>query len=440
MERRAKKQRSSKELALELRSDLANLPGVDLEIVERAGGGPPSAPLDVKLFADDNDLLETKAEAIREKIEAEIPGLYHCETSTEPGQPEIQVKMDRERVSDYGLSLAQIASAIRTSIAGATESKYRIDGSEYDIRVQLEEADRDSVQSIGDIYVGTSPAPAPGPGPGPGPGNQAVAVYVRDVAEVSLGSGPSKIERYQRRRTIGLTAHAPGIAERDLQFAVDDLLAETDMEGVEYQWGFGAQMQQEGMGNLFKALALSIILVYMVGAALYNSVLEPLNILMVFPLAAVGGILGLFVCGMAMSIISLVGFIMLMGIVGKNSILIVDYTNTLRARGKERFEALIEAGPTRMKPILMTTLAASMGMLPTALAQSEGSEWRAPMAVVVIFGLIISTVMSLLVVPSTYVIWDNVASVFGRMARRLLRRGPAAHEADADAAIEGEQE
>ena len=151
---------------------------------------------------------------------------------------------------------------------------------------------------------------------------------------------------------------------------------------------------------------------------------------LVLPLALVGAVIGLVVCGMDISIIALIGFIMLMGLVGKNSILVVDYTNTLRARGQQRTEALLEAGPARLKPILMTTLAASMGMLPTALAMSEGSEWRAPMAVVVIFGLLLSTGVSLLVVPATYCIWDQVGGFFTGLGTRLFVRKN--HTTDAD--------
>lgn len=412
MIRKRSGQRTANELALALRRDLADLPGVDLEIAAAGRGGPSGADIEFQVYSDDPAQLEVNALKIRDTLQREVPGLYHCSVSSEPGQPEIQVRLDRERAHDFGITLAEVATALRNSIEGNTDSKFRMAGNEYDIRVQLDEQARASVQSVGDIFVRA--------------GSGGYPVRVRDVAEVTLGSGPSMIQHYQRRRTVTITAYSTVLAAGDAQNAVAAVLKKMDLPGTDWEWGFRAQMQRELMGNMIRSILLAVVLVYMVAAALYNSVLEPLNILGVLPLALVGGVIGLALAGMSMSIIAMVGFIMLMGLVGKNSILVVDFTNTLRARGLTRTEALLEAGPTRMKPILMTTFAASMGMLPTALALSEGSEWRAPMAVVVIFGLIISTAVSLLVVPASYCIWDQVGSFFYDLGRRLFVRRAAA--------------
>ena len=183
-------------------------------------------------------------------------------------------------------------------------------------------------------------------------------------------------------------------------------------------------MFRESFSFLFQAMALSIILVYMLTAALYNNVLEPFNILFNLPVAMVGAGIGLLLFGMQLTIISMIGMIMLVGIVGKNSILVVDYTNTLRGRGMARREALLAAGPHRLRPVLMTSIATIFGMIPTALAVNEGSEFRAPMAVAVIFGLALATTVSLLLVPATYVIWDSIAERFTALGRRLFGGGP----------------
>ncbi|MCD6361041.1 MAG: efflux RND transporter permease subunit, partial [Armatimonadetes bacterium] len=420
-ERRRKGERSADQLAVDLRRDLADIPAVDLEIAAEEGGGPGGADVDFWVFSEDAALLDQVAGNIRDTLQAKVPGLYHCKTSTDPGQPEIQLVVDRERLQDRGLSLADLAGAVRTSVEGATDSKFRQGGDEYDIRVQLERADRNSVRSIGNIYVGSTHDGQP--------------IFVKDVAQVRLGAGPTKIEHYQRRRAVNITAYSTVLAGRDVQKAVQKVIGQMNLRRVDWEWGFGAKMQQESMSDLVRAMLLAVILIYMVAAALYNSLVDPLNILMVLPLALVGGVIGLVVFHMSMSIVAMIGFIMLMGIVSKNSILVVDYTNTLRARGMNRFEALMEAGPLRMKPVLMTTFAASLGMLPTALALSEGSEWRAPMAVVLISGLLLATAASLLVVPATYCIWDQVGNVFTRLGIRLfVRRGQTT---DAD---EGEGE
>jgi len=422
LERRANRQRSSAQLALDMREELADIPGVDLTINATASNGPPGADVDFMVYSEDNDLLYKSAMAIRDAMEREIPGLYHCDVSSEAGQPEVQIRLNRERANDHDLSAVQVASALRASVEGDTGSKYRIAGDGYDIRVQVPEDEQSSVEDIRNLFVGL--------------GRDDQPVMLRQVADVTVGSGPTEIEHYYRRRTVNITAYVTdAIASGDAEAAVTGLLDRTEMTGLDWDWGFAARMQHETMSNMMQAILLAVVFMYMVGAALYNSLLEPLNILMVLPLALVGAVIGLVVCGMDISIIALVGFIMLMGLVGKNAILVVDYTNTLRARGKQRTEALLEAGPTRLKPILMTTIAASMGMLPTALAMSEGSEWRAPMAIVVIFGLLLSTGVSLLVVPATYCIWDQVGDFFTRLGTRLF-----AHKEDMTDADAGEGE
>jgi HAE1 family hydrophobic/amphiphilic exporter-1 len=276
------------------------------------------------------------------------------------------------------------------------------------------------VTGVADAIVGTS--------------KTGQAIRVRDIGTVFMTAGPSRIDRLDREREVKVTAYnEPAVLSLSVaQTTVQGFVDKTNMADTTYKWGSEVEMFKESFGFLFQALFLSILLVYMLTAALYNSVLEPFNILFNLPVAMVGAGIGLLIFGMQLTIISMIGIIMLVGIVGKNSILVVDYTNTLRGRGRGRTEALLEAGPHRLKPVLMTSMATIFGMIPTALAVNEGSEFRAPMAVAVIFGLALATGVSLLLVPATYVIWDSIGDRFMRLGRGLFGQKPGP-EADDEA-------
>ncbi len=403
-------QRSNEQLAQDLRQDLADLPGAALRVTTQGGmGGGGEAPIRVDMMGTDLGELTKASQELRRKMEG-IPGLRYVDTSSKPGRPEVQVHIDRRRLADAGLTLANVAGNLRGSYAGTTSTKFRDRGDEYDIRVELNEQDKDNIADVAGSIVGF--------------GRAGEAIRVQDVAQVVLSVGPSRIDRLNRQREVAVTAYNDPqvVSTRAAQTAIDKTLSEMNLEGVTYKWGGEVEAFVESFTRMFGAMALAILLVYMLTAALYNSVLEPFNILFNLPVAIVGGGIGLLLFGMQMTIISMLGMIMLVGLVGKNSILVVDYTNTLRKRGLNRTEALLTAGPHRMKPVLMTSLAMIFGMLPTALAVNEGSEFRSPMAVAVIFGLALATGVSLLLVPATYVIWDNIAEMFNSLGRRLFRR------------------
>jgi len=244
-------------------------------------------------------------------------------------------------------------------------------------------------------------------------------IRLGEVADVSIGSGPPPIERQDRRRSIRLTAYNPDIVQAEAEQEIVSILEQMDTRAVDYQWAGLARYRGESFAELFKALLLSIILIYIVTAALYNSVLEPLSVMFTVPLALIGAVIGLLVTGNTLNIVSIIGIIMLVGLVARNSIILIDYVDTLRARGLSRTEALLTAGPHRMKPVLMTVGSTVLGVLPTALALAEGAEIREPFAWVLIFGLIFGTTLSLLVVPASYCIWDRVAEVAAACFRAL---------------------
>lgn len=397
---------SDQELAARLRKDLADLPGVIIKVTAGGGLRPGGADLQLNILCEDSEQLARASTDLMHRV-AKIPGLRYVDLSAKPGRPEVHARIDRWRAADLGMSVAQIGAVVRTAFEGDNSTKFREEGDEYDIRLQLIDFDRKSVSDVENLFIGLTKDHQP--------------LRLRDVADVYLSTGPSRIERYNRQRKVTLSASLDQEILRSgpAQQAVDAVVKEWKEPGVDVAWTGSLKMQGESFGFMGQALMLAVILVYVVMAMLYNSLLQPLNVMLNLPIALVGALIALKLTGNVISIVAMIGIIMLMGLVSKNAILLIDFTNTLRARGKSRFEALTEAGSTRMRPILMTTASTVLGILPTALARNEGSEWRSPMAWAVIGGLLLSTMLSLLVVPASYCIWDQVEIFSGRFARGL---------------------
>jgi HAE1 family hydrophobic/amphiphilic exporter-1 len=281
------------------------------------------------------------------------------------------------------------------------------------VRVHFDEANRKNASDLENIIVGTTM----------GPNGTGAPVRLADVARSIPNTGPTQIDRKNRQKLVSVTsAFAPGYAPGNLRLNIDKKLAQIDWGTSSFAWGGENQTQAEEGVFMMAALGLAVILVYMLMAALFNNLLYPLVIMLSLPQAMVGALLGLIVSGHALSIVSMIGIIMLMGLVTKNAILLVDYTNTLRERGLERTEAILQAGPTRLRPIMMTTIAMIAGMLPTALGLGRGAEFRAPLATPVIGGLILSTLLTLLVIPCVYTYFDDLSNFITRIKTNGLRR------------------
>jgi hydrophobic/amphiphilic exporter-1 (mainly G- bacteria), HAE1 family len=319
------------------------------------------------------------------------------------------VRLDRTRAADAGVSVQDAAMAVRNAFEGNTTAKFREGGEEYDIRVRYDELDRPASALRGHEHLAHVRRAAP--------------VELRNVASVSAGQGPTKIERKNRMRLVTVGANlAPGFATGSVSQQITEAIKGIDTTGVTVGFGGEVQSQQEEFPFLMGALMLGGILVYMLMAALFNSLLHPFTIMLSLPMALIGALGALVLMDEALSIIAMIGFIMLMGLVTKNAILLIDYTNTLRARGWEREDAIEEAGPTRLRPILMTTIAMVFGMLPIAMRIGEASEMRAPLAITVIGGLILSTLLTLVVIPVTYTIFDDIQQKLSRKPTRPTRR------------------
>lgn len=400
--------RPSSEIAEEIRQAIGTIPGARIKVNAvsgfRGGGG---APIEIELTGQDTGLLVRTAERVMATV-APIEGIVDPDISWKMGKPELQVQVDPQKVASVGMTVAQVASVLRTYIEGNTDTKFREAGKEYNIRVQLTKPQRDDVNTVSGLVVGYF---------------NGRPVRLSDVATVEMTSGPTKVDRKNRQRLVTFTAFLkPGYAPGNMQLVIDEALAQANLPppGVQLKWAGEIQFQQEEGGYMGQALLLAIVLVYMLMAALFESLLMPLTIMLSLPQAMIGALLGLIITGNSLNIVSMIGVIMLMGLVAKNAILLVDYTNTLRSRGIPRLQALLEAGPTRLRPILMTTFAMIFGMLPVALAIGRGSEFRAPLGIAVIGGLILSTLLTLVVIPCVYTVFDDLGNWF---ARTIFRRG-----------------
>jgi len=408
------RKRPSTDVADEIRRKIGSIPGATIKVAAVSGFRGGTAPLEIDLLGNDMAQLTRLATQVRD-IMAATPGVIDADISTRIGKPEQRIEVDRDKAASFGLTVAQVAMALRTSLEGDDSTVYREAGNEYRIRVQFAEPYRRDTSEIGTIVVGQAV----------GADGRVQPVRLADVARIRLAEGPTKIDRMDRQKLVSVTANTvPGYAPGNLRLAIEEEMRKRklDFGAVTWKWGGENRFQQEEGAYLFSALGLSIVLVYMLMAALFDNLLYPLVIMLSLPQAMIGALLGLMAANHSLSIVSMIGIIMLVGLVTKNAILLVDYTNTLRARGKSRTDAILEAGPTRLRPILMTTIAMIFGMLPTALGLGRGAEFRAPLATPVIGGLMLSTMLTLLVIPCVYTYFDDATELWARWRYRRTPR------------------
>jgi len=318
-------------------------------------------------------------------------GFVDLDTSYRGGKPEYAIDIDRDRAADQGVPVALLGTTVRSLLAGDKVGEVFADGERHDIRLRLDGEFRNSREDLLALKVRST---------------SGALVQLGSVVSIDEGSGPARIERQSRMRQVTVFA---SLEDKPLSVAmaeVDAAAAGKLPKGVRAVWGGMADVMRESFASLTAALVLAILIIYLVLAAQFESWVHPLTIMISLPLSVVGAIGGLLVAGEPLGIMAMIGIILLMGLVTKNAILLVDYTNTLRERGLPRIPALIQAGATRLRPILMTTAAMIFGMTPVAIGASEGGEIRSPMAVAVIGGLLTSTFLTLVVVPVVYSFLD----------------------------------
>ncbi|HEU5057592.1 MAG TPA: efflux RND transporter permease subunit [Kofleriaceae bacterium] len=369
-----------------------------------SGGGFRSQQIQFNIRGRDLDELARAADALVAELEKD-PGFVDVDSTHRAGRPELAVDVNRERAADLGVPVAAVATTLRALIAGDKVSELKEGLDIYDVTMALPEQLKSGFQSLDNLKVRSA---------------SGQLVDLANVVEVVPESGPAAIERQARQRQITVLTNLKDMplgegAARTVAAArkvVPGHLT-TDFAGM-------AEVMQESFQYMGVALLLAVVFVYMLLAAQFNSFVHPFTIMLSLPLSVIGAFGALFISGMSLSIFSMIGVIMLMGLVTKNAILLVDYTNTLRGRGLPVREALLEAGPVRLRPILMTTAAMVFGMLPVALALSEGGETRAPMAVTVIGGLLTSMLLTLVVVPVVYSLLAQATQ--SRPVRAVARR------------------
>jgi len=400
-----KKQRAKgiERIMEEVRRELADVPGANFSLAVSQGPGGGQKPVVLSVRGDDLAALEKLAASV-EQIVRTTPGAVDVENSLETSKPEMRISIDREKASDLGLNVGMIATGIRAMVDGAVATEFSAGGDQYDVRVRLAKDDRTSLENVRTLTIKGTKDVA---------NQQKLLVPVSSVADIGPGSGPSKINRFDRQREIRIDANTAG---RQMGDVLGDILRRTGRLAPAAGYTVGVtgsgEQQAQSFVNIFVALGLAVVFVYIVLAAQFESFVHPFSIMLALPMSLIGAVFALIVFGSALSVISLIGIIMLMGLVTKNGILLVDYANVLRERGQDRTTALVNAGATRLRPILMTTLAMIFGMMPVALASSEGSEFRSPMGQAVIGGLITSTLLTLFIVPVVYSLIDDLS--FGK--------------------------
>jgi HAE1 family hydrophobic/amphiphilic exporter-1 len=403
-----------------LTKNVGKVPGATVRIagVTSFGFG---RPIQLAFTSDNRELLTKTVSLIREKLASGVvPGVVNPEVSVKDGKPEIRVIPDYSRAADQGLDAATIGAAVRTLYQGNDDSKLRVNGREYGVRVMLDYEDRNKRETLANVPIRFSR------------GNP---IYVGSVATLTEEPGLTAINRRGRAEEVTVSADVlPGLVNGVMAQKVKDWLAKENIlpEGVKLQQLGEADAQAREGAFLFTALGLGLFLVYAVLASLYNNYLYPFIIQLAQPQAMVGALLALIMTDQAFSVIGFIGVVALVGLVGKNAILLVDYTNTLRERGRNRHDAITEAGPTRLRPIVMTTLALILGTLPVAIALGRGSEFRQSIGTIVLGGIILSTLLTLVVIPCSYTIFDDLSNLIAKwMKKPIPFGGPEGYGAQA---------
>ena len=389
--------RLADEITDAIRERLPKVKGAEFTFVdlgEMMMGAGSESPVEVKIFGKELSVLKGVGASIAEACR-DIPGLRDVELSLKDTKPEIRIKVDREKAARLGLTVGAIGRTVKEAFLGIVASRYRIGGDEYDLRVRLQDLDRNSISDIRNINI-------------PSPLGHQIPLY--QVAEIEFGRGPVEITREDQERKVTVKANTFG---RDIGSIVEGIKKKVTNirlpEGYFVKYGGRYQDMEEAFSGLLWALVVAIMLVYMIMAAQFESLLTPFVIMFTVPLGFIGVVAGLLAFGRTLSVPALMGIMILTGIAVNNGIVMIDYVNRLRKRGMEFGEAIVEGAAVRLRPILVTAVTTILGMLPMALSHTEGAELRAPMAIAVASGLLFSTFLTLFIIPIAYSIVHRVS-------------------------------
>ncbi len=388
-------------VAEDIRNRLAGIPGtkINVTVTDNMGGGASGSgePINLQISGDDLHVLTELSDSIAAIVRS-VPGTREVNSSLQDGSPEVRIRIDRQRASSYGLSPMQISNEIKNAMQGSVATRYKVGGEEIDLRVGYTATDYEDLEALQNLNIRTP---------------QGALVELAQVATFEMAPGPVQIQRIDRVRRAVVTGY---LLNRDLAAVTTDIKTELDKmnmpPGYTVEFAGAQQDMDESFGSLGIALLMAIILVYGVMAVQYESFFAPFVIMFSVPTALIGVVLALLITGKSFSVPSFIGLIMLVGIVVSNAIVFVDYLQQMREAGMERDEAIIETGRVRLRPILMTAFSTILAMIPLAIGIGEGSESTAPLAVVIIGGLTVSTFLTLVLVPVMYTMLDDFGNKF----------------------------
>ena len=392
-----KRKRGVDEIQEDLRQKLQNIPDARVSFADRGEATMfgNAGDIVIKVIGHDLQIAEAVINNIQEKVK-KIEGVADTETSVQEARPELKINLDRQRIADLGLSTAQVGNVVSTSMLGAVVTRYRDQGDEFDIRLQFDKEHRTQKEDVENILVMTPT------------GRQ---VPLRAIANVDYTKAPQEISREDQERLVSLNIDIAGRDLRSVTSDVQDAIKQVPIPNdFRVELGGTAEDMQKSFMYLALAMLVAILLTYMVMASQFESFVDPFIILFTIPMSFIGVAIALLITNTTLSVMALIGIVMLVGIVVNNGIVLVDYMNQLRERGMELFEAIMEAGRIRMRPVLMTAMTTILAMLPLALGIGESGEAWAPMARAVMGGLTVATILTLIVVPVIYAVMEVSAA------------------------------
>jgi multidrug efflux pump len=407
MKERTERQRSQQEVVADLRERVAAVPGVQAFILTFSGlsTGSRGKPLQFVIQNPDFDALTRHSARMLERAR-EIPGLVDVDSDLELNKPELRLTIDRNKAAALGVSAADVANTLRVLLGGDDVTTFTRGNERYEVIVQLRDSDRRRPDQLGQIYLRT---------------RSGDLTPLANVVQVAEGVGPSRLNHFNRRRSVVIDANLSGIALGEALDRMHALASEMLPPGFTTSAAGESRDFQESVTSLTFTFILAVIAVYLVLAAQFESFVHPFTVLLALPLAIFGALLCLYVFGMTVNVYSFIGMVMLVGLVTKNSILLVDCANGLRAQGHDLVAAVARAGALRLRPILMTAISTLFGALPVALGLGAGAESRRPLGVAVVGGMAVSTLLTLVLVPVAYTLVDDGLGWLRRSAGALTR-------------------
>ncbi|REJ08874.1 efflux RND transporter permease subunit [Halobacillus trueperi] len=403
----SQREKTTQTVMEEMSESLSNIPGAEIEVSELDAGLGTGAPLQVQINGGEYEVLDELAGQVAYLMN-EIDGVQNATSSTDEGRPEMQIEVDQDKAAQYGLTEQQVISQVQIGFNGQVATRYRNGTDEIDVRFILPEDERQTIADLEGMSVQTP---------------NGSLIPLATIAELNQVQGPVSLLRQNQQPQVNVEAEISNI---DLGTATEEVRAELERlnfpDGYSYTIGGQAQDMQEAFGDLSLALIFSIFLVYAVMAIQFENFLFPFIIMFSLPATIIGISGGLFVTGLPFSLPAFVGIIMLAGIVVNNAIVLVDYINILRRKSYDRYEAILEAGPNRLRPILMTTLTTVLGMVPLAIGIGRGAEAQQPLAVTIIFGLTVSSFFTLVLIPVVYTYFDDLSNKITGFFRKRAQK------------------